>query len=83
VAGVAARTNGVAGVVGGRRPVAGLVGGRRPVAGVVGGRQPVAGWRPKPAAEPSCCRVEWGFFLQWAQPVRHVKVDGDGVQAYL
>jgi hypothetical protein len=28
--------------------------------------------------------VEWsGDFLQWAQPVRHVKVDGDGVQAYL
>jgi hypothetical protein len=25
-------------------------------------RRPVAGWRPKPAAEPSCCRVEWGFF---------------------
>jgi hypothetical protein len=24
-----------------------------------------------------------GIFSQWARPVRHVKVDGDGVQAYL
>jgi hypothetical protein len=62
------------------QPVAGVVGGRRPVASVVGA---AAGCGLETEA---CCRAELlssgvGIFLQWAQPVRHVKLDGDGDQA--
>jgi hypothetical protein len=55
-------------------------------AGVVSGRPRSDGrlrlrWSSGLGGRRACCRV--GIFLQWAHSVSHVKVDGDGVQAYL
>jgi hypothetical protein len=80
---------GVAGVVGGRAEdlawdgAAGCGPGGWAAAGCGRGGWAAAGCELETEA---CCRAELlssgvGIFLQWAQPVRHVKLDGDGDQA--
>jgi hypothetical protein len=61
-------------------PAAGVAAPTNGVAGVVGGRRPVEG---SGAGAVPMLSSGVGIFSQWARPVRHVKVDGDGVQAYL